>query len=198
MAKKKKKEETVTKKKGKRIVNVDFSGVEQERSKRFKRIPEGDYPAKITKWTKGYKDDDKSNPPYYRWQFQLLEGKHKGTPVSGFITSLKPDALFNLRNLILSATGKNVAGKSVKFDPDSLIGKKVGVTVEDDEYEKKVRSRVADVIPISELEEDDEDEDEDEDDEDEDEDEDEEEEDEEEEDDEDEDELDDVDVDEDL
>jgi hypothetical protein len=153
----------------KKTITIDFGDVPKEKRQRFRRIDEGEYPAKVVSWKKKYKDNDKSNAPYLAWTLQITEGKFKGTP---FIenTSLKKDALFNLRNLIFACSNgkKNVAGKTVNFDPDSLIGKKIGIVVEDEEYDNKMRSTVVDMKPISEMEEDedeeaDEDEDEEED-----------------------------------
>ncbi len=184
------------KKTSKKSMRIDFGDVPEERRQRSRKIPEGEYKAKIVSWKKKWKDDDKSNTPYLQWTLQILEGKHKGVPFYEN-TSLKKDALFNLRNLIFAATDgkKNVAGKTVNFDPDTLVGAKIGIIVEDEEYENKLRSTVADVRPLSEMEEDDEDEEEDSEEEDEDEDdEDEDEEEDDEDDDEDEEDLEEVDV----
>lgn len=159
----------VTKKKGKggKALKVDFSGVEKEVRKRGKRIPEGDYLCKIVTAEKRKKEGSSSY--YLSWKFQIIENAQGGKKQAGiplyYITSLKPDALFNLRNLIYSATdGKtNVAGKVVTLNPSKYYGKKIGVTVEDEEYDNKVRSKAVDVMPPSQLEaeeEDEEDEDE--------------------------------------
>lgn len=128
---------------------IDFSGVPQEIGARAKHIPPGDYAVKIVSVEKKWKNNDKSNPAYFSWKFQVAEGPEKGAPLY-FITSLKPEALFNLRNLIFAAKGKNVAGKAVAFDPESLVGSRVLCTVEDDEYEGKIRSRAVDVQGIKE------------------------------------------------
>lgn len=192
----------------KKTDRIDFGGVPEERRQRGRRIPEGEYVAKIVSHKKKWKDDDKSNAPYYSWLIQVIEsaeGKKKYAGVPFYEnTSLKPDALFNLRNLIFAATDgkKNVAGRKVDFDPKSLYGKKICIIVEDEEYDNKMRSKIADVRPLSEMSESDEDdedtdddEDEDDDSEDEDEDEDEEDDDEDDEDEEDDDDLDEVDTD---
>jgi hypothetical protein len=144
----------------KKAMVVDFGGVPEERRQRTRRIPEGEYKAKIVSWKKKYKDDDKTNVPYISWMIQITEGKHKGVPFYEN-TSLKTDSLFNLRNLIFAATDgkKNVAGKKVNFDPDSLVGAKIGIIVEDEEYDGKMRSKIGDVRPLSEMEEDDEEDD---------------------------------------
>ncbi len=184
---------------------INFGDVPKEVRRRRTRIPEGDYLAKIADVER--RTSEKSNAPYFSWKFQIIEDaqgkdKHAGATLY-YVTSLKAEALFNLRNLIFAASdGKtNVAGRSVNFDPTKLLGRKIGITVEDDEYDGKIRSIPVDVMPASQVEADEEDEEEDEEDEEEDEeDEDEEDEDEDEadEDEEEEDELDDVDLDEEL
>ena len=141
---------------------LDFSGVPKERRQRFRRIPEGEYRAKIMSVRKKWKDNDKTNTPYFAWTLQITDGKYKGTP---FIenTSLKKEALFNLRNLIFAASDgkKNVAGRNaVDFNPDALLGKAVGIVVEDEEWDNKMRSTIGSIIPLSELGEEDEDEEE--------------------------------------
>ena len=136
----------------KKSIRIDFSGVDKDIRQRAKHIQPGDYACKIVSWKKKWKEDDKSNPPYLQWRFQIVDGKAKGVPLY-YITSLKTDALFNLRNLIFAATDgkKNVAGKSVDFDPDALVGKKIAVLVDDEEWEGRVRSKAVDVRPLSEL-----------------------------------------------
>lgn len=153
---------------GKKI-RVDFGGVEKEIGRRTRHIPEGDYIAKIASVER--KKNKAGDAYYLSWKLQVVETpqgskKQAGTPLY-YITSLKPEALFNLRNVIFAITGKNVAGKAVDLDPTSYVGKKVGITVEDDEYDGKIRSSIADIVPAEALlteedtDEDDEDEDED-------------------------------------
>lgn len=205
-----------TAKGSKKKTRIDFGDVEKDIRQRGRTVPEGTYIGKISAVKKDKKEG--SAAPYFRWTIQIVSDdrgktKHKGVPVY-HITSLKREALFNLRNLIYAASNgkKNVAGKAIDFDPQSLIGSKLGVIVEHEEYkpdgskEARIRNRIADLLPLKDVEvdeeedeeegaddsdnEDDEEEDDDEDDEDEDE--------EEEDDDEDDDDLDEVDVDEDL
>lgn len=137
---------------------IDFGGVPKEirRGGGATHIPAGDYLCKIIKHEKKWKDDDKSNVPYFSWQFQVKEGPAKGTTLY-YITSLKASALFNLRNLIHAATSKNVSGKAVNFDPESLYGKTIGVGVQDEEWDNKIRSKAVDVFHPDEMEEDEDD-----------------------------------------
>lgn len=176
MATKKKGKAKATKGTKTKKLHIDFGGVEKDIRKRGKKIPEGDYLCKITKG-KVTKNKD-GNGRHILWSFQVIEDvkgnkKHKGAPL-WTRTSLKPEALFSLRNLIFAASDgkKNVAGKALDFNPDSLAGSKVGVTVEHEEYDGKMRNNVVDVLPPSQLvDEDDEDEEDEEEEEDEDEDE---------------------------
>lgn len=140
--------------KGKKAYKVDFGGVEGEPGRRKRpRIKEGDYLCKIVSVER--KKNKAGDAYYFSWKFQVIEDsrgnkKAAGTPLY-YNTSLKPAALFNLRNLIFAASdGKtNVTGKALNFDPNKLVGKKIGVVVEDDEYEGKMRSSAEDIMPVS-------------------------------------------------
>jgi len=134
---------------------LDFTGVDKTIRQRAKRIPEGDYLCKIVSAEE--RTSEKSNAKYLSWKFQVVSDsrgntKHAGTPL-WYITSLKYEALFNIRNLIYAATdgSKNVAGAVRSIQPDLYYGKQIGVSVEDDEYEGRVRSKAADVFPPSQL-----------------------------------------------
>jgi hypothetical protein len=143
---------------------VNFEGVDKEIRKGGggSRIPEGDYLAKVVE---AEIRDSAAGSRYFRWKMTVVAGPSKGKSVY-MNTSLKPDALWNLRNLIHAATGKNVAGKILEFDPDKLYGKSIGIAVEDNEYTKdgktKITSQVAAAFPAEELETSDDDDDDDE------------------------------------
>ena len=130
-----------------RKIKIDFTGVDKEirSGGRAARVPEGDYLAKPVKAE--LRKSEKSGSRYISWRFQIVEPKkYKGKTLYDR-TSLKPDALWNLRNLIFSAVGKNIAGSVLNFDPEVIYGKTLMVTVEDDEYEGKVRSQIVDYQP---------------------------------------------------
>lgn len=149
---------------GKKI-KVNFEGVDKEIRKGGGRvrIPEGDYLGKIVEAE--LKTSERSGSRYFSWKFQVASGEFKGKTLY-MTTSLKPEALWNLRNLIHAATGKNVAGKVLDFDPEKLYGKLVGMSVEDNEYTKdgstRVTSQVASVFPKDDLKDSDDDSDDDE------------------------------------
>lgn len=145
-----------------KTMKINFGGVPKEIRKggSVKHIPEGDYAFKII--SHEVKKKEGATSRYLNWRLQVSKGPKKGSPMY-YITSLKPDALWNLRNFIHAATGKNVAGKSVEFNAEKLYGKEVGGSVIDDEYEGKIRSKLDTVFPIEELSDTEEDDDEDED-----------------------------------
>lgn len=135
---------------------IDFGEVPEEiRKGGSYYAPPGDYLVKIVGVEKQWKNNDHSNPAYYRWEFKIDSGEHKGTILTQN-TTLAPKGLFNLRNLIHAVTGKNVAGRKLGFDPETLKGKKLAVTVEDREYtrdnKQRLASNVVDMRPEEEYE----------------------------------------------
>jgi hypothetical protein len=118
-------------------LKIDFSGVPKDikRGSGRTRVPEGDYVVKIVD-SDLVKDSDTNRTKGIRWNTTIVSPeKYKGKKLGGF-TSLKPEALWSLRNLIHAALGRNVAGKALNFDPAKVYGKIVGAAVEDNEYTK--------------------------------------------------------------
>jgi hypothetical protein len=147
-------------------MQIDFGGVDKEIRKGgggAKHIPEGDYLLKVV--DADVRTSERTGGRYISWKFQVADGEHKGTTLYG-TTSLKPEALWSLRNLIHAATGKNVAGKAVNFDPSNIFGKLVGGEVVDNEYTRdgktKITSQVNTCFPKEDLADAEEEEDEDE------------------------------------
>lgn len=110
------------------------------------RVP-GDYPGKITKVEDARKKDD---PSKKMWLFTI----EVGTGAYPYYCTFDEKSLWKIKQLFVAA-GLPVAKKKVKLDPNKLIGKTVGVTLDDDEYNDKLRSSVASVFSASELEGDD-------------------------------------------
>ncbi len=144
MAKKKKKN------KG-RVISVDFSGTSTRA-----RVPEGDYLVKVLEITEEEGQD--SGKPYLAWNLEITTGKFAGKRLK-HITSLQPQALFNLRNT-LEALNVEVPDSVSDIDLDALEGLEMGVGVEVETYQGNKQSKVVDVFPEEELEETDEDEEE--------------------------------------
>jgi len=151
-----------TKKKGGRVISVDFSGTEKGGRR---KIPEGDYLCKVKEVTEEVGEN--SGQPYLRWVLDIQEPeKYKGSPLY-HNTSLQPQALFNLRNL-LEAMEVEVPESIANLNLDDYEGLELGVGVELEQYEGKDKPNVVDLFPVADFfsdeEEDDDDEEEDDDD----------------------------------
>lgn len=156
-------------------VEVNFRDVEGRGGKKSagqSRYKPGDYAVKVKK---AYFDKSgNKNTKQMVFQYVFIDGKYKGKSMY-HRCNLLPQSLWVLRNAI-EAMGMKVPSKKVKLDPKKYFGKKLAITIEDDEYKDKktkktkVSSKVTDTFLLSELEdaedapELDEDEDEDEDD----------------------------------
>jgi len=124
---------------------VDFSGVKDRGNFNPKHVAEGDYAAKIVKVEDA--EAKKTGDFQYIFTFKLQKFSQNSYP---YYCKLAENQLWKLRNLAVAA-GLNVPKKRMKFDPNKVVGKSVGVTMEDDEYEGKMKSVISAVFPISEL-----------------------------------------------
>lgn len=123
---------------------VDFTNVKDRGPYNPKRKPEGDYRAKIT----GVEDGDSSKGnPMWTFAVQLASDASAVYPERCVLTE---GSLWKLRNL-LQAAGLNVPKKKVSVDPNKVVGREIGITLEDDEYEGKPKSVIAAVFKASEL-----------------------------------------------
>jgi hypothetical protein len=147
-------------------IRVNFGGVEQEIRKHTQRaalVPDGDYLFKIL--DASYRENEDTGSRGINVRAQVVKPKKYQGKVQYGYCSLKKEALWNFRNLINAALGKNVAGRTVDVDLDRFRDKIVGGVVEQEEYQNKLRSRVSTWFPKDEFEDsgDDEDEEDDED-----------------------------------
>jgi len=141
------------------VIRIDARGVDKEirSGGRAAHLPEGDFLFKVM--SHEVRKSERSGSRYISWTLQCVTPKFKGKTIY-HITSLKTEALWNLRNLIYACTGKNIAGKIADFKPRTLYGKVFAGTTEDDSYikdeggdnEKEViRSVLADIRPKDQL-----------------------------------------------
>jgi hypothetical protein len=125
---------------------VDFSNVKEQGNFNTKRIPAGDYAAKITK----IEDAETKETKEFQYLFTFKPLSHSQTALP-YYCKLQENQLWKLRN-VLTACGINVPKKRANVDPNRCLNKVVGITVEDDEYDGKAKSVIAAVFPASELE----------------------------------------------
>lgn len=124
---------------------IDFSNVKDAGQFNPHQVPMGDYLAKIVKVEDG--ESKKSKAFQYVFTIKLVKFSSYGYP---YYCVLQENQLWKLRNLLVAA-GQNVPKKRIKLDPSRVVGKLIGVTMEDDEYEGKMKSVIASVFPASEL-----------------------------------------------
>lgn len=139
-------------------VTVDLSGTE---GRKGGRIPPGDYAVKVVKAINDKSPEKKS--PRIHFEFEITDGKQSGKHLF-HDCYLSTDSLWKLRNT-LEAMGEPIPSKKTKLNLKRYKGKELAVTVDLEEFNNKVKSRVVDTFPLEDLmDSDDEDEDLDEDD----------------------------------
>lgn len=121
---------------------LDFTKVKDGGMFSKRHQPPGDYPAKITKVV----DAEAKGDGQPMWLF-TIEVNGATYPM---YCKLVENQLWKLRNLAMAA-GQSIPKKRVKLDPNTLVGRKIAVTLEDEEYEGKMQSVVQATFPLSEL-----------------------------------------------
>jgi hypothetical protein len=109
-----------------------------------RRKPEGDYRAKFVK-----ADDHQKEGKLPGWVMTVqIEGDARST----YPVYLNPDPkqVWKIWQACRAA-GLNVKNAKVRFDPNKLVGKTIGVFLEDDEFEGRPKSVVAEMFPASEV-----------------------------------------------
>lgn len=127
-------------------VSVDFTNVKDSSGINPKQMPEGDYAAIIKKVEEVEKKDKSGKQLLFT--IGLLDHASVSYP---YYCGYEANVLWKLRNLMISS-GVNAPKKAFSFDAEKLVGKKLAVTLEDDEYDGKMKSVIAAVFPMSELE----------------------------------------------
>jgi len=123
---------------------VDLSNVKEGGNFNKNRIASGDYLAKITK-VEDAVAPDKTNQ--YLFTIQIVG--HSATRLP-YYCKLQDNQLWKLRGIFIAA-GKTVPKQKTRIDPNQIVGKLIGVTLEDAEFEGKEQSEVAGVFPSAEL-----------------------------------------------
>jgi len=139
--------------KGDGAVVVDFGDTESRggaKGARSAHVPEGDYAVKVKKAELG-KSSEKETPGIFVTYEVTSPKAFKGKILRDRLW-LSDKALWRVRQT-WEALGVTVPSKKVKLDPRKIVGKTCAVTVEDEEYDEKVRSNVVDTFLLSEYQE---------------------------------------------
>jgi hypothetical protein len=126
---------------------LDFTNVKESSGINPKHRPAGDYRVKITKVT-----EDKSKAGNDQWVFVMVPTDMLSAAYPYYCT-LNAESLWKVRNLLIAA-GVTVPKKKVNVDPNKLVGREIGVTLDDDEYEGKMKSVITAVFPAEDLDDD--------------------------------------------
>lgn len=125
--------------------NVDFSNVKDGGAFNRNRIPAGDYLAKVVK----VEDAESKKDQEFQYLFTIQIQKRPSSKFP-YYCKLTENQLWKLRNLLIAA-GLSVPKARTKVDPNRVVGKLIGVTVEDDDYDGKEQSTIQGVFPAAEL-----------------------------------------------
>lgn len=128
--------------------SLDFSNVKESSGINPKHLEDGEYLAKVVRVEEVTAKDDTP-----MWLFVITPDDHKSAAYP-YYCKLQENQLWKVRNLFISAgLGKLVAGKSkVKINPEKVVGRSIGIVLEEDEYEGKTKSVIEAVMPASDLE----------------------------------------------
>lgn len=125
---------------------VDLTGVSEGGNFRPRRKPEGDYRAKFVK-ADDHQPKDKTKPAGWVMTVQI-EGDSRSTyPVYLNPAEKERWKIFQA----CRAAGFNIQPKRFKFDPNKLVGKAIGVYLEDDEFEGRLKSVIGEMFLASEV-----------------------------------------------
>lgn len=124
-------------------IAMDFSKV-QDGGGSFdkKHQPEGDYKGKILK----VEDAPSKKDDIMQWLYTIEVNGHKYP----YYCKHQENQLWKIRNIFIAA-GIQVPKAKVKVDPNKVVGKTIGVTLQDTEYKDRLQSEVAAVLPLSEI-----------------------------------------------
>lgn len=135
------------KKKSRDVLEVDFSDTQsrkgEKRSGRTK-FDEGDYRVKVKGQPTTGKSPEKKTP-FIEFVFEFVDGQYKGKTISDRFY-LSSGALWRLRNVI-EAMGLKVPSSTAKLKLKEYDGKKLGITIENEENDEgKEYSNVTDTF----------------------------------------------------
>ena len=123
---------------------LDFSNVKESSGINPKHVEDGEYLAKVIE----VRDDPaKDGEAMWLFIFKLADNSVATYP---YYCKLVDNQLWKLRNLWIAA-GVDLPKRAVKIDPNRVVGKEVGLVLEGEEFEGKMKSVISAIIPKTEL-----------------------------------------------
>lgn len=120
---------------------LDFTNVKDRGEFQPLHRPEGDYRGLVTKVSE---TETKEGKPQWVYTIKIGSGTYP------YRCQFEPNVLWKIRNIFVAA-GFSVGKSKLKLDPTRPVGKEVGVSLQDHEYDDKLSSEIASVFPTSEL-----------------------------------------------
>lgn len=125
---------------------IDLSDVKEGGNFRPRRKPEGDYRAKIVK-ADDHQPKDKSKAA--GWVLTIMvEGDGRST--YPYYLSPEKNQVWKIAT-ICRAAGLNVKNTRLRFDPNKLVNRAIGIALVDDEYNDRPKSTIDDVFSVDEV-----------------------------------------------
>lgn len=123
---------------------VDFSNVKDQSGLNPTHQPAGDYRGKVVSFNQ---NPSKAGNPQVTYTVQDVD---RPSATYRYNCPLAENALFKLRNILVAA-GVAVPKKKIKVDPERIVGREIGMSLDDHEYEGKMSSEIIGVFPASDL-----------------------------------------------
>lgn len=123
---------------------LDFTNVKDQGAFNPKHMPSGEYLATITDVV-----EETSSKGNEMWTFTTVLKIDRNAKYPHRCT-LNTEALWKVRNL-LTAAGKTVPKKKLSVDPTKLVGCDIGVVLDEEEYEGKMKSVITGVFPAGDM-----------------------------------------------
>lgn len=126
---------------------VDFTNVKDSSGYSQTHVRSGDYRGKVKSVEYGESKDNKT--PMLTYALALAT---RPSATYRYNCPLTEKSLWKLRNLLV-ACGVNVPKKKLNIAAvaERIVGKEVGMSLDDDEYNGNIRSQVTSVFPASDL-----------------------------------------------
>ncbi len=126
---------------------IDMTDVKDRGNFNPQRVPAGDYKVIVKSVEDHVKQGEKTST---QWVFTLALADRPRLTYPYYVNHTDAKFAWKVRNMCIAA-GLAVPKKRVKVDPNKLVGKTIGVALDDDEYEGKKKSVVVATFPASEV-----------------------------------------------
>lgn len=126
---------------------IDMTNVKDAGNFNPQRVPAGDYKVLVKDVSDHKKEGEKTS---VQWVFTLALADRPRITYPYYVNHTDAKFAWKVRNMCIAA-GLAVPKKRVKVDPNKLVGKTIGVALDDDEYEGKKKSVVVATFPAADV-----------------------------------------------